>query len=29
MEPEGKLLLMQHKDFHCWEVYYDELHNVL
>lgn len=25
MDPEGQLLLMQHKNFHCWEVRYDEL----
>lgn len=29
MEPEGKLLLMQRKNFHCCEGYYDELNNVL
>ena len=29
MEPEGKLLLMQYKDFHRWEMYYDKLNNIL
>lgn len=29
MDPEGKLLLMQHKNFHCWEVHYDKLNNML
>lgn len=29
MDPEGKPLLMQHKNVHCWEVYYDKLNNIL